>query len=70
MKTQKFHKSSYFITFIDDFTRICWVSFIKRKDEAFDYFKEFKNVVEKQSGYSMKFSRSNRVGEYYSNDVF
>ena len=47
MQTKFFGKSSYFITFINDFTRMSWVYFISRKDEAFKYFKEFKLFVEK-----------------------
>ena len=48
---------------------MCWIHFIKRKDKIFDYFKDFKLFVEKQSGYSVKNFRSDR-GEYYSYDFF
>ena len=34
--------STYFMTFIDDFSRRTWVYFLKSKSEAFDKFLEFK----------------------------
>ena len=34
--------STYFMTFIDDFSRRTWVYFLKNKSEAFDKFVEFK----------------------------
>ena len=36
----------YFITFIDDCTRYCYVYLLKSKDEAIDMFKHYKNEVE------------------------
>jgi hypothetical protein len=38
---------AYFMLFIDDFTRYTWVSFLRRKSNVFEYFKEFKTMVEK-----------------------
>lgn len=32
----------YFMLFIDDFTRMCWVGLLKYQDEAFEKFKIFK----------------------------
>ncbi|GJV30171.1 retrovirus-related pol polyprotein from transposon TNT 1-94 [Tanacetum coccineum] len=40
--------SRYFLLFIDDYSRMSWVYFLKNKSEAFDYFKKFKSYVEKQ----------------------
>jgi len=36
----------YYILFIDDFSRMCWISLLKHKDEAFNKFKVFKALVE------------------------
>jgi hypothetical protein len=36
----------YFITFIDDSTRFCYVYLLKSKDEALHYFKTYKVEVE------------------------
>jgi len=47
MQTPSLHSAYYFLTFIDDFTKKIWVYLLKTKDEAFAYFREFKEVVEK-----------------------
>ena len=56
------------MTFIDDYSRKTWFYFLKQKSETFDKFKEFKAFVEKQSGLSIKILRSDRGGEYKSNE--
>jgi len=38
----------YFIMFIDDCTRFCYVCLLKSKDEAFHYFKIYKAEIENQ----------------------
>ena len=53
-------KNRYFILFIDDFTRMTWVFFIKQKYEVFTIFKKFKSFIEKQSGNYIKILRSDR----------
>ena len=62
-------KNRYFLTFIDDYSRKTWVYFLRRKSEVFEVFKEFKNLIEKQSGYFIKRLRSDQGGEY-SSDLF
>ena len=54
----------YFIIFIDDSTRYCYVYLLKSKDEALDMFKCYKNEIENQLGKKTKAIRSNRGGEY------
>ena len=39
----------YFILFIDDFSRMCWIGLLKHEDEAFEKFKAFKALVENES---------------------
>ena len=68
MKTPSLGGSIYFLTFIDDFSRKTWVYFLKYKSETFGKFKEFKAFVEKQSGFPIKVLRSDRGGEYKSNE--
>ncbi|CAL8998661.1 unnamed protein product [Prunus brigantina] len=58
--------NKYFLTFIDDCTRMCWVYFMQYKSEVFGIFKKFKAMVELQSGYKIKRLRSDRGGEYTS----
>ena len=68
MQTQSLGKSSYFITFIDDYSRMCWVYFLKTKDEAFDTFKRFKAHVENEKGNTIRCLRIDRGGEFCSKD--
>ena len=56
----------YFITFIDDSTRYCYVYLLISKDEATSAFKRFKNEVETQLNKKIKMIRSDRGGEYES----
>ena len=56
----------YFITFIDDCTRFCYVYLLRGKDEAIEVFKHYKNEVENQLGKIIKAIRSDRGGEYES----
>jgi transposase InsO family protein len=58
----------YFMIFIDDCTRFCYVYFLKSKDEALHYFKIYKAEVENQLERKIKRSLSDCGGEYFSND--
>lgn len=68
MKTESFGGSRYFLLFTDDFSRMSWVYFLKLKSETFESFKIFKALVEKQSGRSIKALRTDRGGEFLSNE--
>ena len=58
----------YFLTFIDDFSRYTYVFLLKHKDETFDAFKLYKLEVENQLNKKIKVLRSDRGGEYFSNE--
>ena len=58
----------YFITFTDDYSRYGYLYMMKHKDESFEKFKTFKNEVQNQLGKSIKALRTNRGGEYLSQD--
>ncbi|GJY83497.1 retrovirus-related pol polyprotein from transposon TNT 1-94 [Tanacetum coccineum] len=68
MRTESLVKSKYFMLLIDDFSRMSWVYFFKYKSESFDCFKKFKALVEKQSGRSIKVLRTDRGGEFLSQE--
>ncbi|KAL0537088.1 hypothetical protein IC582_026058 [Cucumis melo] len=68
IKPSSFGKNNYFLLFIDDFSRKTWVYFVKEKSEVFGMFKRFKALVEKESGYYIKALRSDRGGEFTSNE--
>ncbi|KAL5708533.1 hypothetical protein ACHQM5_019321 [Ranunculus cassubicifolius] len=54
----------YFVTFIDDCTRYCYVYLLRSKDETLEKFKEYKLEVENQLSKTIKIVRSDRGGEY------
>ncbi|KAK8697828.1 hypothetical protein V6N13_113963 [Hibiscus sabdariffa] len=59
----------YFITFTDDFSRYGYIYLMRHKSEVLEKFKEFKNnEVQNQHGKSIKALRSDRGGEYLSQD--
>jgi RIO-like serine/threonine protein kinase len=60
----------YFITFINDSTRSCYVYLLKSKDEALHYFKTYKAEAENHLDRKIKRLRSDRGGEYFSGDFF
>ena len=60
-------RKKYFITFIDDYSKYCYVFLLKTKDEALETFIIFKNEAETQTGKKLKRLRSDRGGEYTSN---
>lgn len=58
----------YFFLLVDDFSRYMWVYFLKTKDEALKVFKNFRTKVEKETEKRIKVFRSDRGGEFTSND--
>ncbi|GKC12810.1 retrotransposon protein, putative, ty1-copia subclass [Tanacetum coccineum] len=60
--------ASYFITFTDDYSRYGYIYLLKHKHEVFETFKVFKNEVENQLGKTIKALRSDRGGEYISQE--
>jgi transposase InsO family protein len=60
-------KHRYYVIFVYDFSRKCWILFMQKKDQTFSKFHEFKALVEKESGKQVKALRSDNGGEYISN---
>lgn len=58
----------YFITFTDDYSRYGYVYLMSHKSEAFDKFKEYRNEVENQLDKRIKALRTDRGGEYLSDE--
>ena len=58
----------YYVLFIDDYSRKSWIYFLKAKSETFDRFKEFKTLIENQTGSHICILRSDNRGEYESNE--
>ena len=61
-------KPRYYVIFVDDFSRRCWIFFMQKKSETFLKFYEFKALVEKESGKQVKALWSDNGGEYISGE--
>ncbi|KAH9753212.1 retrovirus-related pol polyprotein from transposon RE1 [Citrus sinensis] len=55
---------TYYISFVDDFSRYTWIYPLKLKSEAFEVFKLFKLQVENQLSTTIKNLQSDWGGEY------
>ena len=65
-RTASLKESKYYIIFIDDFSRMCWIYFLKSKSEVAGVFWKFKQWIEKQSGCMIQALRSDNGKEYTS----
>jgi len=54
----------YFVIFTYDFSRKAWVFFMKKKNETFNKFKYFKQVVEAKTNAKIGYLRINKGGEF------
>ena len=68
MRTKGFEGELYFMFLIDNYTRMTWVCFLKKKSKAFDYFKIFKEMVENESDLKIKTLQSGNGGEFTLNE--
>ena len=59
----------YYVSFIDDCTRLTWVVLLRTKDEVFPAFEAFLSEVQTQYNAKIKILRSDNGGEYV-NRVF
>lgn len=60
--------SSYFVSFIDDYSRKVWIYLLKRKVDVFDIFKQFRALVEKSTGRFIKCLRTDNGTEFTSKE--
>ncbi|GJR34365.1 zinc finger, CCHC-type containing protein [Tanacetum coccineum] len=71
--TPSLGNKKYFVTFIDDALRFCYVYLLHTKDEALDKFKVFKTKVELQQGSLIKRFRTDKedsLGERGNECIF
>ncbi|MCO5596290.1 hypothetical protein L7F22_050351 [Adiantum nelumboides] len=66
MSTSYLSGLCYMLVLVDDFSRYTWVSFLKLKSEAFGSIRDWKAMVEKEKDLKVKSIRSNRGGEFLS----
>lgn len=58
----------YFMSIIDDYSRMVWVYILKHKNQAFGKFKELVTLQENQIGCKVKFLRNDNGLEYCSSE--
>ena len=56
----------WFITFIDDHTRVCWIYLMKKKSEAFNIFQTFHTMIKTQFQTTIRILRTDNGREYFS----
>ena len=64
MSVRARHEASYFITFIDNFTRYDRIYLIAHKSEALDYFKKYVTEIKNQLEKKVKILRTDQGHEY------
>lgn len=69
MENLSLGKAKYYLLFVDDFSRLCTVYFLKSKSETFTYFKQYKELVENQQSKKIKILRSDNGGEFCSTEM-
>jgi hypothetical protein len=62
-------KVRFVLIFVDDFSRFTWIYFLRKKSKLFQHLKDFKAMVETQSGNKIKVFRTNKGGEYVNHDI-
>ncbi|GJU96164.1 ribonuclease H-like domain, reverse transcriptase, RNA-dependent DNA polymerase [Tanacetum coccineum] len=58
----------YIFLLVDDYSRYMWVYFLSTKDQVFYTFKEYKSTVEKELRTTLRMLRTDRGGEFTSNE--
>lgn len=67
MSTTSLGGNRFYVSFIDDFSRMVKVYLIKNKSQVYDCFVNYKNLVENQLESKIKILRTDNGGEYCSN---
>ena len=65
-KTASIGGNHYFVSFIDDYSRRCWVYTMRHKGEVLELFVKWKKNLERSTGRKIKVLRSDNGGEYKS----
>ena len=65
---ESYSGGEFFILFVDYYSRMMIVMYLKEKSEAFEKFKWYLARDEKETGKRLKCLRSDRGGEFISNE--
>ena len=60
----------YFITFIEDYSKLTNIYSIKSKDEVYDRFVEYINLIENKTGKKIEKLRCDNGTEYLNKDMY
>lgn len=66
---QRYYADKYFILFVDEFSRMMTMMFLKERFDAFQIFKWYLDSIKKETGKSLKFLRSNRGGKFILDEL-
>jgi len=69
MNTSSLNDSKYYVAFIADYSRMCWIYFMKFKAEVANIFGKFKAWIETQSNCKIQVIRSDNGTEYTFKDL-
>ena len=69
MPTASIGGAKYFVTFIDDFTRYCFIYFMNSKTKVVEKFKELKRLIENQLNKRIKALRTDNGLEYVNSHL-
>jgi transposase InsO family protein len=65
-KVTTMSRKRWFVTFIDDHTRLCWIYLMHEKSEVEKIFKDFYNMIENQFQTKISILRSDNGTEYFN----
>jgi hypothetical protein len=55
---------SYYVSFIDDYSKFVWIYLLKKKSDVYQIFHDFQNLVERQFDTKILAIQSDWGGEY------
>jgi histone deacetylase 1/2 len=61
---------TYYVSFVDAYSRFTWLYLIKRKSDVFEVFRQYQAHVERLLGYKIKHVQSDWGGEYVKLNEF
>ena len=67
MKRDSLHGSLYFMLLVDDFSRLSWVFFLRKKSEPFPNFTKWLALIQNESRQTLKTLYDSKGGEFASN---
>lgn len=59
----------YFLIFVDDYSRKVWIYFLKHKNDVLEYYKQWKTLIEKQTGRQIKRLRTDNGLEFVEKEI-